>query len=172
VVGGAEGPGTPGNNSWEGNRRTTVGGVTDSAGGGGTPQYPNAWCRIRREGSTVTIYRSDDGVAWTQLGQTVFDPPLPALVYVGPEYSPEIGNITNEADRGTFLAKFRNYSNTFAEGAPGLSAAVQPNGDIVITFEGTLQERDASGGGWNATTLASPATIAPAGAGKLYRAVQ
>ena len=166
------GPCTDGNNMWEGNRRIAVGGATDSAGGGGTPQYPNAWCRIQREGSTVTIYRSDDGLAWTQLGQTVFDPPLPALVYVGPDYSPEIGNITNEADRGTFLAKFRNYSNTFAEGAPGLSAAVQPNGDIVITFEGTLQERDATGGAWNVTTLASPATITPAGAGKLYRAVQ
>ena len=117
------GPGTPGNNSWEGNRRTTVGGATDSAGGGGTPQYPDVWCRIQREGSAVTIYRSDDGSNWIQLGQTVFDPPLPTTVFVGPDYSPEVGNITNEADRRSFLAKFRDYGDTFAAGAPEVAAA-------------------------------------------------
>jgi len=166
------GPGTNGNNAWEGNRRIEVGAATTSAGGGGNPLYPNAWCRIQREGSTVTIYRSDDGANWIQLGQTIFDPELAETVFVGPEYSPETGNITNEADRGTFLAKFRDYGDTLSAGPPALEAAVQANGDIVITFGGTLQERDASGGTWNDTTLTSPATITPSGAGKLYRATQ
>ena len=120
----------------------------------------------------MTIYRSDDGSNWIQLGQTVFDPPLPTTVFVGPDYSPEVGNITNEADKRSFLAKFRDYGDTFAAGAPEVAAAVQANGDIVITFQGTLQQRDAAGGDWTNSGLTSPATVTPAGAGRLYRAAQ
>lgn len=108
------GPGNMGNNQWEGNRRLDTGGQTSSAGGGGTPLYPNAWVRLQRQGDTFIIYRSDDGKAWTELGRTTFTEPMPAKLYVGPEYSPENGNVTEEASRGTWLAKIRDYSDTFA----------------------------------------------------------
>jgi hypothetical protein len=38
---------------------------------------------------------------------------MPETMYVGPDYTPENGNITNEGDKGTFLAQIRNYSDTF-----------------------------------------------------------
>lgn len=105
------GPGTAGNNSWEGNRRLTAGGATDSAGGGGTVAYPNNWVRLQRKGQVFTIFRSFDGQAWTQLGTTTFPEPMPDKLYVGPEYSPENGNITEEGSRGMWLAKMRDYGN-------------------------------------------------------------
>ena len=64
------------------------GAATTSAGGGGTPLYPNAWCRLERKGDLFTIYRSDDGVTWTSLGTTTFDEPMPATPFVGPEFAP------------------------------------------------------------------------------------
>jgi len=103
--------GTAGNNSYEGNQRLTTGAATTSAGGGGTPQYPNAWCRLQRVGQVFTIFRSDNGVDWTQLGTSTFNPAMPDKLFVGPEYSPENGNISNPEQQGVFVAKFRNYGN-------------------------------------------------------------
>jgi hypothetical protein len=129
------GPGNNGNGSWEGNRRLITGGPSSSAGGGGAPLYPDAWCRIQREGNTFTIYRSDNGTTWTTLGTTTFDPPMAETVYVGPDYSPEVGNINNAADRGTFVAKMRDYGDTFATGAPTLGVAVD-DGNITLDWTG------------------------------------
>ncbi len=174
------GPGTGGNNAWEGNRRIATGAATTSAGGGGNPQYPNAWCRIQRVGDTLTIYRSDDGVNWTQLGATTFanatvDPPVPALaaeVYVGPEFAPENGNITLETDRGTWLAKFRDYGDTAAAVMDITSIAVA-GGNVTITWTGggELQSSDViTGGTWTGTGNSSGTfTAAAAGAAKFYR---
>jgi len=113
------GPGNPGSALWEGNRRLNRGGACDSALGSNnaTPLYPNAWCRIQRSGQTFTLYRSDDGVNWLELGATTWgvdDPaktPMPDTVFVGPEFSPENGNISLAEDRGTFLAQFRDYGD-------------------------------------------------------------
>ena len=61
------GPGTGGAQDWELNRRLDTGGQTTGAnmtGANSIPQYPNAWCRIRRVGQTFTCFRSDDGVNW------------------------------------------------------------------------------------------------------------
>jgi hypothetical protein len=131
------GPGTAGNNSWEGNRRLEAGAATTSAGGGGNPLYPNAWCRLRRVGQVFTIFRSDDGVNWTQLGSTDFSTTaatMPDKVFVGPEFSPENGNVTEEASRGRWVAKIRDYSDTAAK-APQVAFGVglnfgadEPNG--------------------------------------------
>ena len=108
---------TAGNNSYEGNRRMEVGGPSSSAGGGGVPAYPNAWCRLQRVGDLFTIYSSDDGVKWTQLGTTTFPEPMPKTLFVGPDYSPENGNITDESLRGMWVAKFRDYGDTKAASA-------------------------------------------------------
>jgi hypothetical protein len=102
--------GTAGNNSYEANRRLAAGAATTSAGGGGTPQYPNAWCRLQRTNDLFIVYRSDDGLTWTQLGTTTFTESMPAKLYVGPEFSPENGNV-DEALRGAFVAKIRDFGD-------------------------------------------------------------
>ncbi len=115
------GPGTMGNNAWEGNRRLAVGGgmTTALSANGDNPLYPSAWVRIQRFwGTNVNIFRSDDGKDWVWLGQTVWSanqnaPAMPSTVYVGPEFSPENGNISNATDRNRFLAQMRNYGNTW-----------------------------------------------------------
>ena len=58
-------------------RRVVTGGVsTNTSGGSGAPP---AWVRVTRSGSTISAYRSADGVTWTlvgsdsiQMGATVF----------------------------------------------------------------------------------------------------
>jgi len=167
------GPGNNGNGQWEGNRRLVTGGPSSTAGGGGAPLYPDAWCRIQREGNTFTIYRSDNGTSWTTLGTTTFDPPMPATVYVGPDYSPEVGNITNAADRGTFVAKMREYGNTFATGAPTLGVAVD-SGNITLdwTGGGALFSAPTIDGPWTATGSGSPFSEPISATGNKYYRVQ
>jgi hypothetical protein len=141
------GPGTLGNASWEGNRRLDMGSATTTAltGVNATPQYPNAWCRIQRVGQKFTIYRSDDGVNWINLGATTWGvddatkTPMPATVYVGPEFSPENGNVTQAADQGTFLARFRDYGDYVAVVNPNLTVSMDASGKVTITWAaGTL----------------------------------
>jgi hypothetical protein len=169
------GPGTDGNGSWEGNRRLNEGGESSSAGGGGLPLYPDAWCRLQRVGDAFTIYRSDDGQNWIQLGSTTFDPPMPETVFVGPDYTPEIGNITLPEDRGTFLAKIRDYGDTFGTepNPPALSVVVEATGDLTITFEGTLESSTAADGTYGAVPGAtSPYTVTPSDSMMFFRAVR
>ena len=77
-----------------------------------TPQYPNAWCRLQRVGQTFTIYRSDDGTNWLEMGATTWGvddqtlTPMPATVYVGMEFTPENGNVSAGL-QGMFVAKYR-----------------------------------------------------------------
>ena len=90
--------------------------------------------RLQRTGQTFTIYRSDDGVNWINLGSTTWpdstDPSstkMPDTVYVGPEYSPENGNIANASDYSMWLVKFRDYGDTQAA-TPILSLARSSTG--------------------------------------------
>ena len=165
---------TPGNNSWEGNRRLETGGPSSSAGGGGTPQYPNAWVRLQRQGQLFTIYRSDDGVNWIQLGTTTFPEPMPETLFVGPEYSPENGNITDETLRGVWLAKMRDYGDTFPDGGgngetPTLSVVRTATG-LTLTFTGALESADSVLGPWTAVPGPSPQDVQTTGPAKFYRA--
>jgi len=158
--------GTAGNNSWEGNRRLATGGPTTTAivGSGGTPLYPNAWCRLQRVGNLFTIFRSDNGADWTQLGTTTFDTPMPATLFVGPEFSPENGNIVG--NEGVWLAKFRDYGDFSAVVTPtiGMSA------DGVLTFTGVLQSSATIDGTFTPVAGAtSPYTVPKTGAGTFYR---
>ncbi len=174
------GPGTGGNALWEGNRRLDTGSATTSAltGANAAPPYPNAWCRIQRVGQTFTIFRSSDGMNWVTLGATtwgvtdVTKTPMPATVYVGPEYSPENGNITQVADRGTFLARFRDYGDYVAIFAPQLKAVGDPSGKVTITWTtGTLVSASTVKGPYAPVTGAtSPYSVTPsAGATMFYQ---
>lgn len=121
--------GAASNNSFETNRRLSIGGETSSSHGGGTPQYPNAWVRLRRAGDVMHMYRSNDGQTWLGSGYSNFNPidgslvdgPLPASMYVGMVYGPEGGNLAEEF-RATFAARFRDYGNY----TPNKSRGSQP----------------------------------------------
>ncbi len=160
--------GGAGNNSYEGNRRLTTGGATDNAtlNGDLTPHYPNAWCRIQRVGQVFNLFNSSDGVTWTQVGSSTFTG-MPDTLYVGPEFSPENGNIAT-AQQGMFVAKFRDYrTHSDAPVPPNMTWQRTPTGIMTITFEGTLQYATSLNGGW--TDMADPSPhVVPAGGTQLF----
>jgi hypothetical protein len=60
-------------------RRTATGGIsTHTSGGSGTAP---AWVKLERRGSTITAYRSADGIAWTLVGSDAMA--MGFEVYVG-----------------------------------------------------------------------------------------
>ncbi len=67
------------NSGFASTRRTTTGGNTTTAASG-TSAFPY-WVRIVRSGSTVTTFRSADGVAWTQVSSNTVN--LGTTIYVG-----------------------------------------------------------------------------------------
>jgi len=175
---------TAGNNLYEGNRRLDTGGPSSTAltGANVAPPYPNAWCRLQRQGQTFTIYRSSDGTNWVNLGFTTWpdtnnpdSTPMPATVFVGPEYSPENGNITDTTLQGMWLAKFRDYGDTFAPATTGptLGAARTTTG-LTITFTGRLQSAPIVTGPWaDVAGASSPYAVTTAGTtSAFYRAAQ
>ena len=105
--------------------------------------YPNPWCRVKRTGQTFYIYRRGGGMNWEVPGQTTWGPggnamttnPMPATIYVGPDYSPENGNVSDVIDQGTFLAQFRDYGDVVSVTAPTLSASSLVSG--VLPSSGT-----------------------------------
>ncbi|MGH7971145.1 MAG: hypothetical protein ACREIC_20675, partial [Limisphaerales bacterium] len=176
------GPGNPGNQSWEGNRRLDKGGNSNSAltGANAIPQYPSAWCRIQRVGQQFTIYRSDDGVNWVNMGSTTWGvddetkTPMPDTLYVGPEFSPENGNITQVADQGTFLAQFRDYGDYVATFNPQLKIATDASGQVTITWaSGTLVSSPTVNGTYSAVTgAANPYIVTPPKNGTMFYRVK
>jgi hypothetical protein len=172
--------GTPGNNTWETNRRLQTGGSTTAAaiatGANSNPKYPNAWCRIQRKGQTFTLFRSDDGVNWIQLGQTTAadwgtNTPMANTLFVGPEYSPENGNISDATLKNSFVAKFRDYGD-FSAVAPSPTLSFQRTSTgLTVTYTGTLQSADSLTGPWTAVQSAtSPFTVTPSVPARFYRA--
>jgi Immunoglobulin I-set domain len=179
------GPGAAANASWEGNRRLDTGGASSSCltNVNATPLYPNAWCRLQRRGQTFSIFRSADGVNWELLGQTVWGQDdqthttMPQLMYVGPEYSPENGNVTVVADQGTFLAQFRDYGDYSAITQPTLSVTRNANGTFTLNYTGTLYSSATVKGTYAPVAGASnPFTVNPKATGAapaaFYRAEQ
>ncbi|MGH7969485.1 MAG: hypothetical protein ACREIC_12230, partial [Limisphaerales bacterium] len=172
------GPGTGGNATWEGNRRLDTGGGCNSAiySNNATPLYPSAWCRIQRVGQTFSIFRSDDGVSWLKMGSTTWGledtnkMTMPNTVYVGPEFSPENGNVTQAADRGTFLARFRDYGDYVATFDPQLKVNVDPTGKMTITWAtGTLVSAPSAPGPYSPVPSAtSPYVFTPPKTGTMY----
>src|SRR4029078_10943621 len=102
--------------------------------------------------------------------------PMPDTLYVGPEYSPENGNITDPASRGVFVAKLRDYGDTSAPisgvgGTATVSIQRSANG-ITLTFTGTLQSASSIAGPWTNVTGSSPLTVPATGSAQFYRATQ
>jgi len=98
-------------------------------------------------------------------------------VYVGPEFSPEIGNITVVADRGTFLAQFRDYGDYSAVTQPTLSVTRNADGTFTLTYTGTLYSSATANGTYTPVSgAASPFPVNPkangAAAAAFYRAEQ
>lgn len=179
-----QGPGVPGTASWALNRRLEVGGTSDGAtmtGANSVPLYPEAWVRLKRSGQTFTMFRSDDGENWIELGSTTWGVddaaklPMPDKLYVGADFSPEIGNITNLEDRGTFLAQVRNYGNVSTIYQPPLQVGLNAAGKVVITWStGTLVSSPTLNGAYTPVQNAvSPFEVTPgAGTSTFYRLMQ
>ena len=172
--------GTPGNNLWEGNRRLLTGGASTSAltGANSNPKYPDAWCRLQRVGQTFNIFRSDDGVTWVPLGSTTSADwgtatPMPDTLYVGPEYTPENGNVSAGL-QGMFVAKMRDYRD-HAVARRTLAIAKNADGTFTLTYTGTLWSSQTANGTYAPVSGAStPWTVNPKATGanptQFYRA--
>ena len=133
-------------------------------------------------GQTFTIYRSDDGINWTTLGATTWGlddqthTPMPNTVYVGPEYSPENGNIS-AGFQGMFLVQVPRLPGTTRLAHPTLAIAKNPDGTFTLTYTGTLLSSDTAKGPYTAVSGASnPWTVNPKATGakssQFYRAQQ
>jgi hypothetical protein len=161
--------GAASNNSYETNRRLSTGGATSSSNAGGNPKFPNAWVRLRREGSVIHMYRSDDGATWIQLGRTDFlaegdQVELPAKLLVGVVYGPESGN-NAEAFRAVWTGRFRNYGD-FKPSKP----AGKQNYSIGVSFgndetRGSIGPKEIAGvdavaqANWNGVNLSKSADL-------------
>jgi hypothetical protein len=175
--------GTPGADDYESNRRLNTGGQTDGPQAvAHTPQYPNAWCRLQRVGQTFTCFASDDGVNWITLTSTTWGVDdtnhvaMPNTVYVGPEYSPENGNVS-VGFQAMFGVKFRDYRNHGAVAPPTLTVAKNADGTFTLTYTGTLVSSDTANGTYTPVSGASsPWPVNPKATGAkatlFYRAQQ
>ena len=83
------------------------------------PPYTNAWLRLRRVGDVFDTFRGNDGTNWIQIGRFSFPtndvsgatvPKFPETVFLGVNYSAEVGNIP-DSDRKSFMAQFREYGD-------------------------------------------------------------
>lgn len=176
----------PGQNRYEVNVRFYTGGigspdfdVTETfTNNTAVPNYPNAWVRLKRVGQTFYTFRSDTGTNWVSLGAYTFPttdadgnpvPAFSATAFVGPNFSPETGNISDSANaRRAFLAQFRDYGNGIG------TVPVEPPGDVKITIArvqnqveltwsggGTLQtSTNLAGAGWANLSGTSPVRVA------------
>jgi hypothetical protein len=100
---------------------------------------------------------------------------MPATVYVGPEYSPENGNITSVADQGTFLAQFRDYGDYVAPVfSPQLKISTDGTGKVTVTWTtGTLVSCPTPQGIYTEVSGAhTPYVITPGPGAMFYRVKQ
>jgi hypothetical protein len=142
------------------------------------PNYPNAWVRLKRAGNTFHALRSDNGTNWVLLGSYTFPtadadgnpiPPFSTNAFVGPNYSPEAGNIPESSDaRRAFLAQFRDYGdaqgNTPIDETPPTMTITRSGSDVEIgwTGGGTLQTSTTlQGATWTDLPGSSPVQLTP-----------
>jgi hypothetical protein len=99
---------------------------------------------------------------------------MPNTLYVGPEFSPENGNLAQAADKGTFLARMRDYGNYVAVIDPQLKVGTDPTGKVSITWTtGTLVSSPTVQGSYTPVTGAtSPFLVTPTTAGATFYRVK
>jgi hypothetical protein len=92
---------------------------------------------------------------------------MPAKLYVGPEFSPENGNIGEGTGlRGMFVAKFRDYGTY----NPVVTPIIGMSGAGVITYVGVLQSSATVNGTYAPVAGAtSPYTVPKTGTAMFYR---
>ena len=111
------------------------------------PPYTNAWLRLKRVGDVFETFRGNDGTNWIQIGTFTFPTnnvdgevveKFPETVYLGLNYSAEVGNIPDSTGgRRSFMAQFREYGNVFTLDRPKLT----------ISLEGSSARLQWQGGG-------------------------
>jgi len=168
--------GTGGNNTWETNRRLVAGGQSSAISyTTDPPLYPNAWCRLKREGQKFTVFRSNDGVNWIDMGSTTWPDAaapgveMPATMFVGPEYTPENGNVSAGL-QAVFVAKIRDYRNHSVVVVRPALTYVRTASGLTITYEGTLESAATIDGTWSTVTGATSPYNATATGQKFFRA--
>ena len=124
------------------NQRATAGSawvnVPGQSNNAGVP-FPNAWLRLKREGTSFKAYRGTNGTDWVQIGEVTNA--LPASLLVGmatASYNNTVGQST--------LAQYRNYGDfapsilsqpqtqTVAEGA-NVSFGVVARGQAPLAYQ-------------------------------------
>lgn len=148
----------------------------------GPPLYPNAWLRVRREGSVLTVYRGVNGFDWTEQGRFDFAvadvngaamPPLPAKLLVGPSYCPELGSLNPFTGlRRAFLAEFHDYGPSQPSADPPILALRHDPSGWALVWEGaaTLQDSAAlAPADWRDVPATSPHPLVPAGERRFFR---
>lgn len=146
------------------------------------PLYPDAWLRIQRRGSLFAVFRGNDGVNWIELGRFDFatttsdglpTPPMPARLWVGPSYSPELGALNPFTGlRRAFLAEFAGYGPTESPTSqPVLRPRREPDGWwLVWEGGGTLQSSPSlTPPSWRDVAGSSPWRLEPTGARHFFR---
>jgi hypothetical protein len=181
---GNNGEAAPGQNRYEVNVRFFAGGIgspnfdatetfTNSTS---APNYPNAWVRLKRTGQTFHALRSEDGTNWVLLGSYTFPSvdvdgnpvePFGNTALVGPNYSPEAGNIPASTDaRRAFLAQFRDYGdavgNTPIEPTESKLSIARIGAEVEVSWTGVgaLQTSTTlEAGSWTPVVGSSPVRI-------------
>ena len=182
--------GRTGNNTYEVIHRPVEGGNYSGYnaifnvmnGGGGAPNYPNAWLRLKREGQKITAYLSNDGTTYTAIGDVTYQDDaetpeneiLADKLFVGMFWAPEFANIGDLAIRENSpnaIAKFRDYGEFGAKPpASGIKGIRIDGANVVIEFVGTIQQADAVVGPWTDVAGAGSVSVpAKAKAAQFYR---
>jgi hypothetical protein len=135
------------------------------------PPYTNAWLRLKRVGDVFETFRGNDGTNWIQIGTFSFPtnnvdggmvPKFPETVYLGLNYSAEVGNIPDSTgERRSFMAQFREYGNTGALDLPVLIIA-RDAGAVRLEWQGggtLLSNTNLATEFWTPVQGASPVTV-------------
>jgi len=151
--------------------RPSRGADSDSSGIVVQPGYPNCWLRLKRTGTVIAGYHSNDGYHWTKLDEidTATQPgfePFEGPLLVGLAVC-VYDNTPGEVAWGIF----RDFGPT-PQALPSIeSITLDENGNVVIEFTGILQQADQVGGPYeDIPDATSPYVVTPTGKAKFFRA--
>jgi hypothetical protein len=141
---------------------------------------------VERDPTSFEVWGSVDGTSFTKIGsgtvptfperfirrEVYFDNTVAYSVYK--VVFPTVANASSANSMQIADVELLGYFGgtlPVIQANPALSYSKAANGDIIITFEGTLEGADiVSGGTWTTVSSTSPATISPTSAMKFFRA--